>query len=168
MELKNLKSQDLQTSVQEQIKMYIVESNMKNGDILPPEKEFAEKFGISRTAVREALRSLEALGIIEVRHGVGRFVREFNFEAILNNLPYSLEFNLTDFQDIMEVRLCLESYFLAKDINRFTAADYADLDALFQKLEQQVHDHSEEQELIETHVQFHCALYRHSKNQLLP
>ncbi|MBD3308068.1 GntR family transcriptional regulator, partial [candidate division KSB3 bacterium] len=105
MELRSLKSQDLQHVVQEQLKSYILHSGLKSGDLLPTEKNLAEKFGISRTAIREALRGLETLGIIEVRHGVGRFLREFNFEAILNNLPYSLEVDIKNFREVLEIRL---------------------------------------------------------------
>ena len=50
--------------------------------------------GISRTSIREALRSLEALGIMESRHGVVRFLREFNYDAILKNLSYHIEVNV--------------------------------------------------------------------------
>lgn len=167
MELTNLKPQDLQKLVQEQLKLYIASSGMKSGDPLPPEKEIAEKFGISRSAVREALRGLETLGIIEVRHGVGRFIREFNFEAILKNLPYSLQTNIDPFREILEVRFCLESWFIAKDINKLTQDDINDLKGILTQLEHQVLNNVEEKELIETHTQFHCALYKRSENSLL-
>lgn len=167
MELTNLKPQDLQKLVQEQLKLYIASSGMKSGDPLPSEKELAEKFGISRSAVREALRGLETLGIIEVRHGVGRFIREFNFEAILKNLPYSLQTNINTFREVLEVRFCLESWFIAKDIHKFTEDDIKELKAILTKLENQVLNNSEEKELIETHTQLHCTLYKRSENSLL-
>jgi DNA-binding FadR family transcriptional regulator len=167
MELRSLKSQDLQHVVQEQLKSYILHSGLKSGDLLPTEKNLAEKFGISRTAIREALRGLETLGIIEVRHGVGRFLREFNFEAILNNLPYSLEVDIKNFREVLEIRLCLESWFIAKDIVKFTINEINVLRAILAELEAQVLSQSDEQELIETHTRFHCTLYQHSENSLL-
>lgn len=109
MELKNLKTQDLQGLIQEQLKLYIIENGMKSGDPFPTEYELAERLGISRTAIREALKRLETLGIIEVRPGVGRFIREFNFEVILKGLPYNLEMDIKNFQEVLEVRFCLES-----------------------------------------------------------
>jgi len=66
---------NLQSFVQEQLKLYIVESNLKCGDLLPTEKELSIKLGVSRTAIRESLKVLETLGIIETKHGVGRFVK---------------------------------------------------------------------------------------------
>ncbi|GAH35252.1 unnamed protein product [marine sediment metagenome] len=75
--------------------------------------------GISRTAIREALKRLETLGIIEVRPGVGRFVREFNFEAILKGLPYNLEMDIKNFREVLEVRfLCIVENILIRLINK--------------------------------------------------
>lgn len=167
MELKNLKTQDLQKLIQKELKLYIVENGMKSGDPFPTEYELAERLGISRTAIREALKRLETLGIIEVRPGVGRFVREFNFEAILKGLPYNLEMDIRNFREVLEVRFCLESWFIAKDINKFTKENIAELKEILKKLEFQVLNDFEEKELVETHSQFHCVLYRNSDNSLL-
>ena len=167
MELKNLKTQDLQKLIQKELKLYIVENGMKSGDPFPTEYELAERLGISRTTIREALKRLETLGIIEVRPGVGRFVREFNFEAILKGLPYNLEMDIKNFREVLEVRFCLESQFIAKDINKFTKENIAELKEILKKLEFQVLNNFEEKELVETHSQFHCALYKNSDNSLL-
>src|SRR4030066_47388 len=167
MELKNLKTQDLQGLIQEQLKLYIIENGMKSGDPFPTEYDLAERIGISRTAIREALKRLETLGIIEVRPGVGRFIREFNLEAILKGLPYNLEMDIKNFQEILEVRFCLESWFIGKDINKFTKENIAQSKEILEKLEFQVLSNFEEKELVETHSQFHCTLYKNSNNSLL-
>ena len=125
MELKSLKTQDLQGLIHEQLKLYIIENGMKSGDPFPTEHELAEKLGINRTAIREALKRLETLGVIEVRPGVGRFIGEFNFDAILEGLPYNLDMDIKNFQEVLEVRFCLESWFIAKDINKFTQENIA-------------------------------------------
>lgn len=167
MELKNLKTQDLQGLIQEQLKLYIIENGMKSGDPFSTEYDLAEKLGISRTAIREALKKLEALGIIEVKIGVGRFIREFNFEVILKGLPYNLEMDIKNFREILEVRFCLESWFIAKDINKFTKESIARSKEILKKLEFQVLNNFKEKELVETHSQFHCTLYKNSDNSLL-
>lgn len=167
MELKNLKTQDLQGLIQKQLELYIIENGMKNGDPFPTEHDLAERLGISRTAIREALKKLETLGIIEVRPGVGRFIREFNFEVILKGLPYNLEMDIKNFQEVLEVRFCLESWFIAKDINKFTKENIAQSKEILKKLEFKVLNNFEEKELVETHSQFHCALYKNSDNSLL-
>jgi GntR family transcriptional repressor for pyruvate dehydrogenase complex len=167
MELKRIKTQDLQDQIQEQIKNYIVRRSLRGGDPLPTEKELAESLGTSRTAIRESLKAMESLGIIEVRPGIGRFIRDFNFEAILNNLPYSLETDIRNFKDVLEVRVSLESFFICRDISLFTAADIATLEDILLRLEAKVKEDSEERELIGLHTDFHCTLYRNSNNRLL-
>jgi len=167
MELRALKKKNLQEMIREQIKRYILEKGAERGHPLPTENEWSKRFGISRTAIREALRGLEAVGIVETRHGVGRFIRDFNFEAILNNLPYSLEKDIKNFKDILEIRVCLESSFIEKNIDKFTESDITEIKNILAKLERQVLRHSGEGELIETHTEFHTALYRHMDNALL-
>lgn len=61
----------MRNQVSEQIKQFIVEQKLMPGDRLPTETELAETFGISRLSLREATKSLEFLGIIESKTGVG-------------------------------------------------------------------------------------------------
>jgi len=167
MELKRLKTANLQEQIREQLKLYISARGLKSGDALPTEKEFAEALGTSRTVVRETLKSMESLGIVEVRPGIGRFIREFNFEAILDNLPYSLDNDVRSFKEVLEIRVSLETYFLIRDLKRFSPTDIAELDGLIAELDHLVRAGSPEAELIGLHTDFHCALFRNSDNRLL-
>lgn len=157
----------LQTFVQEQLKLYILESNLKYGSLLPTEKKLSEKLGVSRTAIREALKVLETLGIIETKHGVGSFVRDFNYEAILKNLPYNLKLDIGKFSEVFEVRFCLECWFIAKDIEKYTVMDISELKEVLNKMEEKIIENVEEKELVDIHSNFHTLLYRNSKNELL-
>jgi DNA-binding FadR family transcriptional regulator len=94
--------------VQQEIKRYILDNNLKAGDALPPEGELSRKLGVGRNSVREAVKQLEALGILEVRVGTGLSVRDFSFEPILDSLEYA---SLVDFRllaDLREARRYLE------------------------------------------------------------
>ncbi len=165
-DLRNVKQGKLQDRVKEQIKAYIVNSGLKSGDQLPTENSLAEQLGISKTTVREALKALENVGILEARHGIGNFIREFSYDAILENLPYSLESDVNSFQEIVEVRECLESHFLARDMDKFVDRDIEDLRALYRELER-TNSPALLKAAIEAHSAFHRALYRHSGNRLL-
>ncbi len=114
---------------------------MKAGDVLATEKILEEKLGISRTSIREAL------GLLETRHGVGRFLREFNYDAILANLSVNIEVNVKDFQDIIAVRMALASSFVEQVLSLIGPEDHAAPDAVL--------DIIEEQELFQTHTEFH-------------
>jgi len=86
----------------------ILSGELKLGDKLPAERKMAEMLNVSRTSIREALRSLEIIGIIESRQGEGNFISE-NFDRI-GLEPLSLIFTLKNgkFRDILEIRNILE------------------------------------------------------------
>src|SRR5512132_1561450 len=85
-ELGPIKSTRIYEEIVRQVKQLIAEGRFKSGDRLPPERELAEKFVVSRTSVREALRALESLGLIEIRAGEGTFVREMSVESLIEPL----------------------------------------------------------------------------------
>jgi len=76
MEIAPIKSTRIYQEIVRQVKAMIAEGRLRSGDRLPPERDLAEKFVVSRTSVREALRALESLGFVEIRAGEGTFVRE--------------------------------------------------------------------------------------------
>src|SRR2546422_6886834 len=71
MGIEPIKSTRIYEEIVRQIKTMISEGRLKSGDQLPPERDLAEKFVVSRTSVREALRALESLGLVEIRPGEG-------------------------------------------------------------------------------------------------
>ena len=72
--------------IQDQIKQYITENKLESGDLLPPEGQLAIDLGVSRGSVREAIKALESLGIVEVRHGDG--VRHALVSCLRGGLPW--------------------------------------------------------------------------------
>lgn len=98
----------LKQFIQEQIKRYITEKRLQPGDMLPPEGQLAEDLGVSRGSVREAVKSLESLGIVESRHGEGVCVRDFNFDSVLDFLSFGLAFHPSRATEILQIREWLE------------------------------------------------------------
>src|SRR5437773_8054561 len=90
MDLAPIKSTRIYEEIVRQIKGMIAEGRLKSGDQLPPERDLAEKFLVSRTSVREALRALESVGLIEIRPGEGTFVREISVDALVEPLALVL------------------------------------------------------------------------------
>ena len=83
-------------NIVQQIRETIISGRLKPGDRLPSEKDLATEFGVSKASLREALRALEALGMIEVKQGMGggAFVTEVDLETARNNM-----FNYIFFQN---------------------------------------------------------------------
>lgn len=90
------------------IKRYIEEHNLQPGDVLPSEGQLAKDLGISRLSLRESMKSLEALGIVEAQQGNGIYVKAFSFNSIFENLPYSFVADGKELRDLLQVRTALE------------------------------------------------------------
>ncbi len=103
-----IKNKKIHQQVSEEIQKMILSGELKLGDKLPAERKMAEMLNVSRTSIREALRSLEIIGIIESRQGEGNFISE-NFDQV-GLEPMSLIFTLKNgkFKDILEIRNILE------------------------------------------------------------
>ncbi|MBI3970331.1 MAG: FadR family transcriptional regulator [Chloroflexi bacterium] len=99
----------LSEMAQQAIKRYILDRRLEGGDLLPTEGQLVQELGMSRTAVREAVKALEALGMLEARPGIGLIVRPFSFDPILDNLAYSLLVDRTSVLDLLFVRKQLEA-----------------------------------------------------------
>jgi len=161
---KRIGGKNLRDEIQEQIISYIVDSELEVGDLIPTEKEIEDQLGISRTAVREALKGLEALGIIEPKPGVGRFLKEFNLSPLLLNLRLSVKPDLESFKDVTEVRVCLETRFITEATRMIGDNDIRELRQIL--MEFQRADLSDwDKEML--HVEFHCRLYKNLDNKLL-
>lgn len=103
-----------------QIKDMIARGILRKGDKLPSERELVDKLGVSRTSIREALRALEIIGLVESRQGEGNFIRD-NFENSLFE-PLSVMFMLqkSSTLEIHQVRVMIETEtasLAAKNIN---------------------------------------------------
>lgn len=167
MQLKSLRREPLSHQVKERLKLYFVANGLTTGDPIPTEHELSSRLNVSRAALREALKSLESLGIIEVRPGMGRFLATFNVNAILDNLAYGIECNVRDFGDILDVRIALEETFLARYAGRFTPERIRELRNIVEDMRRLVDKGGSEDELIQVHTDFHLALYREPGNWLL-
>lgn len=122
-----LRGPRLYKRVQQHIKQYIVANGLKPGDSLPPEGELANSLGVSRGSIREAIKALEALGVLEVRHGNGLFVRPFNLDAVLKNLSYSLDFEPSTISELFQIRKWLETAVMGDVVARIDDQAIAEL-----------------------------------------
>lgn len=120
--------------VQDEVKSYIIEHALVPGDALPPETELAEQLGVSRNSVREAVKSLETLGIVEAKTGAGLFVRNFSFDPLLENLAYGLMFDLQDLADLLEVRFHIEHSMIDQAVTAATDEQIAELRVILQRM----------------------------------
>ena len=100
------------TSLSEEIIAQIMDLIQRNvlcpGDRLPPERELCKRFGVGRSSLREALRSLSAMGVVEGRVGEGTFVND-NQQFVQKALQWGMLLDRKMVGDLIETRLMLES-----------------------------------------------------------
>ncbi len=149
---------------QEAIKSYIIEHSLKPGDPLPSETDLAQQLGIGRNSVREAVKALEALGILEARAGAGIFVRTFSFDSILDNLAYGLHFEIKRLADVLEVRYHIEYGMVPRVIESQTPQQLRHLHGLLAQMREIADRGRYSAEQDET---FHRLLYENIDNSVL-
>jgi DNA-binding FadR family transcriptional regulator len=120
------------SAIAEQIRAAILGGRLKAGDRLSPERELAEQFGVSRVTVRDALRSLEAMGLIEVKVGArgGAFVTAPTGSKVAQTMSDMMLMSVTSPEDIVEARLIVELGTVTLACARATPEDLAELRAL--------------------------------------
>ena len=107
--LKPLKKIRLYEQIIIQFKEEIKKGVIKPGDKLPTERELALQLNVSRTAIREALRSMELLGFLESRVGAGTFIKEITIINVIDPFSLILSQNKKLIKELIEVRIILES-----------------------------------------------------------
>lgn len=100
----------LSQEIAEKIEEVIRQKKVLPGEKLPTEKELCEQFGVSRTALREALQKLSARGLIRIRKGSGIYVNNYEPDNVIKPMSLFLELNLSKdyIMQVMEVRKMLE------------------------------------------------------------
>lgn len=153
--------------VAQQIQLAILNGDYQDGDRLPPERDLAERYAVSRTVVREAMKVLEAQGLVTIERGSGVFVRAPDTKMVVRQL--AVYFHMQGEQEapfyLHEVRRHLESGIVELAAERRTGEDLQQLNALLE----QMRDPSLAAEAIAlVDLDFHLALARATQNPIFP
>lgn len=154
----------LNDSIRAVLLQLIQEGALRAGDRLPSEARLCSQLGVSRAALREALRGMEGSGYLESRTGSGWYVKEFSFDAVAEGLSHTLSLDRNALKDLCEIRLLLETYLIEKAIPTLTAED---LDALEDAVDEMEHIASRSGFAFSgPDYYFHRKLYSHLDNQV--
>lgn len=164
MDLTRKKRTRLYEDVVEQIKKLIADGTLAPGDQLLPERQLAEKLGVSRTAVREALTSLASLGLLEITPGSGAYVKDTKIHDLIDPLASVMLKEINGIFDILEARQVLETGAAALAAKRAERADLYELQELLRDME---NDLNEGRDTDESDSQFHFSVVRASHNTVI-
>jgi GntR family transcriptional repressor for pyruvate dehydrogenase complex len=164
MDLEPVKSTRIYEEIVRQVKQLISEGRFKSGDRLPPERELAEKFVVSRTSVREALRALESLGLIDIRPGEGTFVREVSIDALIGPLALLMTSQREAIGELFEARRVLEPAIAALAASRATPDEVQEMERI---LEDQAREIAEGRTGLAQDAAFHAAIGTAAHNRAI-
>lgn len=151
--------------IAEEIKGAILNNRFSNGDRLPSERELAEQFKVGRVTIREAFRTLETRGLIQVKKGSagGAFVHASDYNDMATIIMDRLQLEGTTHEQMIEARIGLESAMLTSVIKRATEEDFVrlreDIEASREILEP-----GQAEETVARMINFHILLGEASHN----
>ena len=151
----------------DQIKQLILTRGLGPGDPLPTESELCETLDVSRSSVREAIRTLSTLDIVDVRHGHGTFVGGMSLDPMVEALVFrgvlSPEGSLHALREVVEVRLALDLAMADRVVAGTANSDGAELSAL---VEEMVDKAGRGESFLDADRAFHTKLFGVTSNRL--
>lgn len=157
-----------QSFIRDAMKSYILERGLKAGDPLPNEQELMAQLGVGRHPLREAMKALQAVGIIEIRHGHGTYVGEVSLQSLEDGLAFrmsqSMAGDLRDVQNVLEVRQAIEVGLADDVVEHFQQHGYDTLGPIVERMEAKA---AEGSYFPDEDWAFHQALYEPLGNALV-
>jgi DNA-binding FadR family transcriptional regulator len=155
-------------AIRDEITGLILSRGLKSGDPLPTETELVEALGVSRNSVREALKALQALDIVEIRHGYGTYVGRLSLDPLADGLTFralhDIGRDLRSMEEIVEVREALEGALIRRVAASIPEADLAALDGVTRRMSERA---KSGETFADEDREFHEVLYRSLNNELV-
>ena len=148
-----------------EIRSYIMENRLGPGDLLPTEQQLCAQFGVSRNVLREAIKSMELMGMVRACPGRGTEVQEFSLDFIFQNvLFFHMDGQEKPVREMFAIRRALELSFMREAFLSITKDDIAEMRACAGEIRARW----ERGEMFENaDRRFHMALFRSLNNQVL-
>ncbi|QJA09207.1 FadR family transcriptional regulator [Romboutsia sp. CE17] len=163
----NITSKKVYEQVIEQIQEKIFYGEFKNGDKLPSERELSEQMGVSRTSIREALRVLETMGVVESRQGEGNFICSNVNKSLIEPLSLIFKLNNGSWEDVIELRQALELETVKFASKRVTKEEADEMKFIINKMEEEINNQNRNEILVNLDQKFHNKIASISKNYLI-
>lgn len=162
---KAVQASRLYEQIVKQIEDSILEGALKPGDQLPAERDLAQQFGVSRTAVREAVKALREKGLVEAYSGRGTFVTNGTSQAIKQSLDFMMRIGQQDgLTHLAEVRQILEPEIAAMAATRVQEQHLATMREAIALMDQALRDPDA---YIEADLDFHLSLAEAAGNPII-
>ncbi|MCT2584879.1 FadR/GntR family transcriptional regulator [Actinophytocola gossypii] len=155
-------------AIRDEITGLILSRGLGPGDPVPTETELVDALGVSRNSVREALKALQALDIVEIRHGFGTYVGRLSLDPLADGLTFralrDIGRDLRSLAEILEVREALENALIRRVAAEVPEADLATLDEIVRRMNERAESGGT---FADEDREFHEVLYRSLNNSLV-
>jgi GntR family transcriptional regulator, transcriptional repressor for pyruvate dehydrogenase complex len=149
--------------VAKQIERLILKK-LKPGDKLPSERELAEMLQVSRSSIRDAIRGLELMGLVEPRQGAGTIVRELSAEALVNPFASVLKHRQEMVSELLDFRKMLEPPLAARAATRASSDEISEMEEILQRQEGKL---SRGEPAVAEDAEFHYSIALASGNSVV-
>src|SRR6185369_3190455 len=163
--LKPVSRVTLGEQVAAQLAEQITQGRWRSGERLPSESELCAALNIGRSTLREALKSLAYVGLVQMRPGEGTYVTDGTQMLVERITARGLLRTEKQLEDVAEARLILETELAALAAERLEAADLERLEGILSDMKQRLDEDSPDYAALD--VEFHLAIAKCSKNRLL-
>lgn len=166
MDIKPIAPKKIYQSIIEQFVNLLKEDKIKVGEKLPSERHLAERFKVSRPSVREALRAMEMIGLIEIRPGDGVFVTDINIAPFMNAISPLFLSRKNFEQELLEMRKILEMRAVELASRNNSAKTVAELQAIVERMKHAL-DNGDPALGADADIEFHETVFSITDNMVL-
>lgn len=166
--IRPLNRKSIPSLIIERITELIISKKLKPGDQLPTELELAQQLGVGRNSLREAIKILSYLGVVEIRRGIGTFIAESMSTSVMDPLIMALIIEQKTSKEIIELRLLIDTAAAEIVIQKASDEDVNRVEAVNNQLRKEASKNPvNSRKLKDLDIRFHETLLELTNNNLL-
>lgn len=163
---KEIKKESVVDTIVKQMSDAIISGQLKPGDKIPTENELMTTLGVGRNSVREAVKMLSAIGVLEIRRGDGTYIKDKVDFSKVDILFYSIILEKSSKEQVLEARQSIEELILQLIVNKVSQEEIEMLSTMQQDLSKALSDQNH-MLAADLDLKFHCALADLTKNPII-
>ncbi len=160
----NISKLTIPDSLMQQIRSMIVNKKLKPGEELPSQRKMAAELGVGVPAIREALKIMDGMGLVEIRHGHSTIIKQVSLESLMTNMTLVLELTEFDVMHLLETKDFIETKCAFVAASRATDAEIKELGRIIKSMERNINNSKEYAQL---DYLFHLTIVKSVHNPVI-
>ncbi len=160
----NISKSTIPDSLMQQIRSMIINKKLKPGEELPSQRKMAAELGVGVPAIREALKIMDGMGLVEIRHGHSTIIKKVSVESLMTNMTPLLEFTEADIMHLLETKDLIETQCAQVAATRASESEIKELEKIIKHMEKNINNSKEYAQL---DFLFHLTIVKSVHNPVL-